>query len=127
MDIYMMNITVSERRIRNNRIRRRRQLRHRFFTCILTLAFVIGLSFLFFGFRTKAQGHDEEILYKYYKSVEVEAGDTLWNYADEYGNKEYYSSHQDYINEVMQMNGLMDDNITEGQYIILPYYSPEFS
>lgn len=121
-----MNASVSERRIRNNRMRRRRELRHRFLTCIFTFVLAVGFSFLFFGFRTKAQGNDEEILYKYYKSVVVEAGDTLWDYADEYGTKEYYDSHQDYINEVMQMNGLYDDQITEGQHIVLPYYSPEF-
>ncbi|MDO4304379.1 MAG: LysM peptidoglycan-binding domain-containing protein [Bacillota bacterium] len=121
-----MNTTVSERRIRNNRIRRRCELRRRFITCILTLILTAGFSLAFFSFRTKAQGSDEEILYKYYKSVVVEAGDTLWNYADEYGNKEHYRSHQDYIDEVMQMNGLTDDNITKGQHIILPYYSSEF-
>lgn len=121
-----MNASVSERRIRNNRMRRRRELRHRFLTCIFTFVLAVGFSFLFFGFRTKAQGNDEEILYKYYKSVVVEAGDTLWDYADEYSTKEYYDSHQDYINEVMQMNGLYDDQITEGQHIVLPYYSPEF-
>ncbi len=121
-----MNASVSERRIRNNRMRRSRELRHRFLTCIFTFVLAVGFSFLFFGFRTKAQGNDEDILYKYYKSVVVEAGDTLWDYADEYGTKEYYDSHQDYINEVMQMNGLYDDQITEGQHIVLPYYSPEF-
>ncbi len=118
--------TISERRIRNNRMRRRRELRRRFFTCILTLILTTGFSLAFFSFRTKAQSSDEEILYKYYRSVVVEAGDSLWHYAKEYGNKEYYGNYQDYIDEVIQMNGLSDDNITAGQHLILPYYSPEF-
>lgn len=79
-----------------------------------------------FSFRAKAQSTDEEILYKYYKSTVVSAGDTLWDYADEYGINSYYDDHQEYIKEVMQVNGLMNDRITEGQYIILPYYSPDF-
>lgn len=121
-----MNTTLSERRIRINRIRRRRELRRRFFTFILALILSAGISITFFSFRTKAQNNTDEIQYKYYKSIIIEAGDTLWNLAEEYGISEYYGSHQEYINEVMQMNGLSDDQITAGQYIIIPYYSSEF-
>lgn len=121
-----MNTKASERRIRNNRIRRRRELRRRMLMCILMLILTVGSSLLFFSFRAKAQSNDEEILYKYYKSTVVSSGDTLWDYAEKYGINKHYGNRQDYIREVMQMNGLSDDRITEGQYIILPYYSPEF-
>ena len=121
-----MNMKASERRIRNNRIRRMRELRCRMLTCIIMLMLTAGSSLLFFSFRAKAQSNDEEILYKYYKSTVVSSGDTLWDYAEEYGINKHYDNHQDYIREVMQMNGLSDGQITEGQYIILPYYSPEF-
>lgn len=118
---------VSERRIRNNRIRRKRQLRRNIIMCLMTFLLVISLSSVFFSFRTKAQSSDEEILYKYYKSVMVEAGDTLWGYAEEYGNNQYYDSHDAYIREVMNINFLGDEQITKGQYLILPYYSSEFA
>ncbi len=121
-----MNTIASERRIRNNRIRRRRELRRHILTCFLMLIITIGSSLLFFSFRAKAQSNDEEIMYKYYKSTVVSAGDTLWDFAEEYGMNKYYDGHQEYIREVMQMNGLSDDRITEGQYLILPYYSPEY-
>lgn len=121
-----MSTTLSERRIRNNRIRRRRELRRHFLIFILTLILSVGISVTFFSFRTKAQSNDEEIQYKYYKSIVVESGDTLWNLAEEYGVLEHYGSHQEYIDEVMRMNGLSDDQITAGQYIIIPYYSSEF-
>lgn len=121
-----MNTIASERRIRNNRIRRRRELRRRMLMCVLMFILTVGSSLLFFSFRAKAQSNDEEILYKYYKSTVVSSGDTLWDYAEEYGINKHYGNHQDYIREVMQMNGLSNDRITEGQYIILPYYSPEF-
>ena len=121
-----MNTTLSERRIRNNRIRRRRELRQRFFTSVLALILSAGISFTFFSFRTKAQSSNEEITYKYYKSIIVESGDTLWNLAEEFGALEHYASHQEYIEEVMQMNGLSDEQITTGQYIIIPYFSSEF-
>lgn len=121
-----MNTKASERRIRNNRIRRKKELRRHILTCILMLTLTIGSSLLFFSFRAKAQSSDEEILYKYYKSTVVSAGDTLWDYANEYGTNRYYDDQQEYISEVMQMNGLDSDRITAGQYIVLPYYSAEF-
>lgn len=121
-----MNTTLSERRIRNNRIRRRRELRRRFFTFVFTLILSAGISVTFFSFRTKAQSSNEEIQYKYYKSIVIEPGDTLWNLAEEHGALEHYDSRQEYIEEVMRMNGLSDDQIVTGQYIIIPYFSSEF-
>lgn len=121
-----MNTKLSERRIRNNRIRRRRELRRRFFTFVLTLILSAGISVMFFSFRTKAQSSDKDIQYKYYKSIVIEAGDTLWDLAEEYGASEHYESRQEYIEEVMRMNGLSDDQITAGQYIIIPYFNSKF-
>ena len=44
-----------------------------------------------------------------------------------YGEENHYSNRQEYIDEVVNMNALKDENITAGQHIILPYYSPEFN
>ena len=121
-----MSTRVSERRIRNNKIRRRRELHRNILMCMFTFMLVISLSLIFFGFGTKAQSSDAEISYKYYKSITVQEGDTLWNYAEQYGNSEYYENNQSYINEVIKMNALTDTEITSGQCIILPYYSVEF-
>lgn len=127
MEEKKMNARVSERRIRNNRLRRKRQLQRHITMFLLTFILVISVSSLFFALRTKAQSNDEEVLYKYYKSVMVQEGDSLWNYAECYGNNRYYETNQDYIKEVMEMNFLDTDEITAGQYVILPYYSPEFT
>lgn len=121
-----MNTILSERRIRNNRIRRRRELKRRLLTFLLTLVLSAGISITFFSFRTKAQTTAEEIQYKYYKSILVESGDTLWDLAEESGALEHYESRQKYIEEVIRMNGLPDDQITTGQYIVIPYFSSEF-
>ena len=115
----------SERRIKNNRIRRRQELRRHFMISIFTFILILSFSTLFFSLRTKAQGQNE-LLYKYYKSVVVEEGDTLWHYACQYAQEEYYDSQEDYIQEVIHINSLSEDHITAGQYLILPYYSPEF-
>lgn len=115
----------SELRIRNNRIRRRRELRRRLFMCLITIFLVSGFSLLLFSFKIKAQSN-ETVQYKYYKSVQVEKGDSLWSYASLYGQNPHYDSHEEYIQEVMNMNALSEDRITTGQYLILPYYSEEF-
>ena len=43
-----------------------------------------------------------------------------------YGDSRYYGSHRDYIKEVTAMNALTDEQITAGQYLILPYYDTVF-
>lgn len=121
-----MNTGVSERRIRNNKLKRRRELRHHFMICILTFVLIISFSLIFFSLRTKAQGNDEELMYKYYKSIVVENGETLWDYACQYGEAKYYDSCDDYIKEVISINSLTEDKITAGQHLILPYYSSQF-
>ena len=121
-----MSTGASERRIRNNKIRRRREMRRNLLVTLLTIMLVISLSLIFFGFGTKAQSSDAEISYKYYKSITVQDGDTLWSYAEQYGDDSHYDTHQDYIDEVIKMNALTDSEITSGQHIILPYYSSAF-
>lgn len=117
---------ASERRIRNNKIRRKREMRRNILMGLLTIMLVISLSLIFFGFGTKAQSNDAEISYKYYKSITVKDGDTLWNYAEQYGDSFHYDSNQEYIDEVIKMNALTDGEIISGQHIIIPYYSLEF-
>ncbi|MDE7332149.1 MAG: LysM peptidoglycan-binding domain-containing protein [Lachnospiraceae bacterium] len=117
-----MDSRISERRIANNRIRRRRQLRHNIRMYLMTTLLAIGFSLIFFSFRAKAQSNSEAVLYKYYKSIVVQNGDTLWDYASEYGGSGEYEDSRDYIKEVMRLNSLSDHKIVAGQYLILPYY-----
>ena len=65
--------------------------------------------------------------FKYYTSVTVESGETLWEIADEYIDYNYYKNKNSYITEVKSINHL-DDNcsLMEGQVIVLPYYSSHY-
>lgn len=116
----------SERRIRVNRMKRRRELRKHILTLVLTFVLVITCSMMFFTVKTKAQNRDEAVCYKYYKSITVSRGDSLWIYAAEYADEDHYDSYQNYIDEVLQMNELSSESITAGQHLIVPYYSAEF-
>jgi hypothetical protein len=122
-----MNNHTSERRIRNNHLRRKRQLRHHIGISILTVLMIAGLSGGFFSVKAAAQSGDADISYKYYKSITIASGDTLWNYAKEYADLSYYTSYEDYIQEVKNINHLKNDSLTYGKSIIVPYFSHEFT
>lgn len=68
--------------------------------------------------------HDELLssnTQKYYKSIQLQAGDTLWDIAKEHMNQEYDSIFE-YIDEVKEINNLDDDEIHEGQYLTIAYF-----
>lgn len=62
--------------------------------------------------------------YKYYKSITIESGDTIWSIAQQYMDDDYLSVN-DYIEEVEAINDISSDKITAGNSIIIPYYSIE--
>ena len=73
-----------------------------------------------FAYSSFALAHDTSE--KYYESVLVEEGDTLWSLAGEYSDF-HYDSYEEYIREVRTINHLCEDSlIHEGCYLVLPYY-----
>jgi len=115
---------MSERRIQNNKYRRQRALRRHIFISILSLWSAIILAFCIFSIQTDAKDASEVIEIKYYTSIEVKSGDTLWTIASEYMGG-HYGAKSDYIEEVMHMNALKDETIYTGQHLVIPYYSSE--
>lgn len=121
-----MYSSTSERRIRNNRLRRNRQIRRNLFMLLLAVILTAGSSVTFFGFKAKAQSNEVTASYKYYKSITIDGGDTIWDFAALYANTDFYDSYDCYIKEVMEINHLKSEQIISGQNIIVPYYSSEF-
>lgn len=113
----------SERRIRNNRIRRQKELRKNFLLTIMTICLVITFSLSMSSFLSNAKDDSNPTYYKYYKSITIESGDTLWSIAQDYMDDEHYDSVNDYIKEVKQINVLNGDDITYGEHLIVPYYA----
>ncbi len=116
---------MSERRIRNNKIRRQRELKRHMFISFFTLCIAFTLAFGIFSIKTSAKETSETIEIKYYTSITVAEGDSLWSIAREYMGTHYASAH-DYIKEVVNMNSLKDDTIYTGQHLVIPYYSAEY-
>lgn len=71
-----------------------------------------------------ASAGKKEDLHKYYTSIQVESGDTLWDIAGEY-TLDHTMSRESFIEEVSRLNGLSDGHIHSGSYIVIPYYSAE--
>lgn len=113
---------ISERRIRNNRIRRRREMRKNFLLFVLTFCLIVTTSVAVSSFRSNAKNDPAQEASKYYKSIVVSANDSLWSIAEEYMDEAHYGSIHEYIREVMQINSLTNDAIYADAHLIVPYY-----
>ena len=65
-----------------------------------------------------------EHTYKYFTTVYVETGDSLWSIASRYATDEY-SDLNAYIEEIKQLNDLSGTHLQHGSYICVPYYSTD--
>lgn len=62
--------------------------------------------------------------YKYYTSILIEEGDSLWSIAEKYAYDGV--STVDYINELKRINSLSSENINAGCYLLISYYSNDY-
>lgn len=90
---------------------------------LIILLGVLFLAFQVFFMRTptiEAQGSKE----KQFTSIQVKKGDSLWKIAKRYMGDEY-NTIDDYIDEVCKTNHIYDGQITDGMYLVVPYYTNE--
>lgn len=83
-------------------------------------AFFILFSLIFITKTVTAQRSSERI--KLVTSVQVKNGDSLWSIASQYFTEDYDDMHE-YIDEIVNSNGLTTDTIHAGNFIIVPYYA----
>lgn len=107
------------------RKKRQKEVRRNMIMLIISLLLVIICVCLVSGFSAQARDINKPVSYKYFKSIYIEEGDSLWSIGQEYAD-EHYTSVASYINEVKRMNSLESDSIKTGNYLIVPYYSTEF-
>ena len=94
---------------------------------IATILFVviggIAIGNSFSSVQVNAEESCEQ--YKYYKSIAIESGDTLWSIAKEYCT-DYSVEMQDYIDEVKELNNLASNEIHQGQHLMIVYYDTQY-
>ncbi len=118
---------MTDREIRNYRmkLRRQREIRMKVIISVLAFIFVLGIVFTVKSFTSSAVD-EMDITYKYFKNYEIEQGDSLWAIADEYIDYSFYDTKQEYIDEVMEINHLKNEVIVSGQCLVIPYFSGEY-
>lgn len=93
----------------------------------LLIAFTMAAAFAsgLFG-RTLLNAHAEEKnqteLARYFTSIQIQKGDSLWDIARRYSEGSGYSV-QEYIEELKRMNGLQYDDIHSGEYLTVVYFA----
>lgn len=122
----MRTTTKTKKRLRERRKIQRRNLRIRAGAALLSLVTITLLLIIHFTpLNTQADSEPKAPAYKYYTSIRVSSGDTLWDIAEEYRTEEY-TDVSSYISEVKEINHLKSDQITKGMYLCIPYYSDEY-
>lgn len=92
----------------------------------MSVCFMISFSFSAGSFLSNAKDYHTPVEYKYYASIPVADGDTLWSIAETHMGT-HYDSVEDYVKELKKINSLSGECITTGMYLVVPYYSTEFS
>ena len=92
---------------------------------LLFLFIPVFITAAFLTTQAQAENIKTPAVYKYYTSIRVENGDTLWEIAKQYRTEEY-SDISSYIEEVKSINHLSTSRITDGMYLCIPYYTTEY-
>ncbi|WP_461811181.1 LysM peptidoglycan-binding domain-containing protein [Faecalimonas sp.] len=97
------------------------------FLVLPVLLVILGWTIYCGGVLSNAHGNLEEdpVGFKYYRSIEIKQGDTLWGIAQKYMTEEY-SSPQEYIEEIKQLNGLTSNSLQESKHLLVAYYDTSF-
>lgn len=113
---------MSKNNYKNNRKRK-----STFISGIVSLLLIIICSCFFGSFFSSAHAeHSPEApqRIKYYKSIEIKKGDSLWKIAEENIPNEY-DSIVEYLDEIISINNLDSvsaDLIREGDYLTIVYF-----
>lgn len=105
--------------------KKRQELKRKFAFSVMTALFVIVFAGSVFSMNAKANSSKGACDYKYYANYCIVPGDTLWSIAETNIDYNHYSSVKEYAKEIQRINKINGEHITNGTYIMLPYYSDE--
>jgi cell division protein YceG involved in septum cleavage len=93
---------------------------------LIALAVISSVIILCCSIRAFASSRSTaEPLHKYYTSICVEKGDSLWSIAEDY-TVDGVLSREEFIDEVCKLNNISDqDSLRSGEHLVVMYYSTE--
>ena len=107
-------------------IARRKQMYRKMILSVLA-AFVLIFSIMFLSVSFFSDAKNEKDNFKkYYSSVVVTAGDSIWSIAEEHMDPMHYRSTRNLVSEIASINKISTDaNLQAGSCLIIPYFEEE--
>lgn len=116
---------MNENRRYYKKRRRVEVMTQRILLSVIAFAIVISCTFVFSGFMTSAHDTQGSIPAKpSYISIQIQSGDSLWSIAETY--KPADQSTDEYIDELITLNGLNSDDIHADQFLSIACYDTSF-
>ncbi|MFV0464869.1 MAG: LysM peptidoglycan-binding domain-containing protein [Lachnospiraceae bacterium] len=100
------------------------RVQHKQVLLTLSIFMAVVLTFLLVSSlleSTQTQAAAQYSTEKCYTSLQIEEGDTLWEIAETYCGGSN-ANIQKYVTELKMLNHIQEDQITAGEYLVIPYY-----
>lgn len=88
---------------------------------LVTVVTIMSSIFLGRSIFNVMAGEEQGRYSRYYKSIQIKSGDSLWSIADEYKENSTMTI-EEYVKELRIMNQLKGDTIHTGQYLTVVYF-----
>ena len=104
--------------------RRERLIRRRAITFGIMVSVIIFMAILLtFSFSSDASNMNSEE-YRYYTSVSVGVGESVWTLAEKYMDDLHYRNTKEFVSDIARINRISPDTkLKAGSNLIIPYYS----
>ena len=121
---YSENCEKSFVRSMNNKRRREKQLRRRIITFCVSASVIIFLALILsFSFKSDASSSEDQKQYRYYTSVIITTGDSVYSVAEKYMDNLHYRNVDELACDIAEINRISTKTeLQAGTSIFVPYY-----
>lgn len=89
--------------------------------CVVVALTILSSAFFGHSIFNAMAGEEQGRFTRYYKSIQIKNGDSLWSISNEY-RKNSTLTVEEYMKELCEMNQLRSDTIHAGQYLTVVYF-----